>query len=77
MTAKEEVATFLRNMPDDLTFDEVMYELFVLEKLKVSMQASENGEVSTHDEVKERFKQWLTPEAKEADEARPVTGDLT
>jgi hypothetical protein len=59
-TAKEEVMEFIRDLPDNLTFDEVMYELFVLKKLKISIQASENGEVSTHEEVKERFKRWLT-----------------
>jgi predicted transcriptional regulator len=60
VTAKEEVMEFIRDLPDNLTFDEIMYEIFVLKKLKISMQASENGEVSTHEEVKERFKRWLT-----------------
>jgi hypothetical protein len=61
MTAKEEVLAFLRNMPDDLTFDEIMYELFMLEKLKESERAIMEGRFFTHEEIQERFRQWLTP----------------
>ncbi len=32
VSAKEEVMTFLRNMPDDITLDEIMYGFFMLEK---------------------------------------------
>jgi len=61
ITAKEEVMEFIRDLPDNLTFDEIMYELFVLEKLKASEQSIQEGRFSTHEEIKERFKQWLTP----------------
>jgi hypothetical protein len=72
MTAKEEVTTFLRNMPDDITFDEIRYEFFVLEKLKISEEASRNGQVCTHEEVKEHFKKWLLPDLSANPKARVI-----
>jgi len=72
MTAKEEVTAFLRNMPEDVTFDEIMYEFFMLEKLKISEEAARNGEVRTHEEVKERFKDWLLPDLSTNPKARVI-----
>jgi hypothetical protein len=72
MTAKEEVAAFLREMPDDITFDEIMYEFFMLEKLKISEEASRNGEVRTHEEVKEHCKKWLLPDLSTNPKARVI-----
>lgn len=63
---------FLRELPDDLSFDEIMYELFCLERLKISEEASRNGEVLTHDEIKERFKDWLRPDASTSPRARVI-----
>jgi len=72
MTAKEEVAAFLREMPDDITFDEIMYEFFVVENLKISEEAVRNGEVRTHEEVKEHFKKWLLPDLDTNPNARVI-----
>lgn len=60
-TAKEEVMELLREMPDNSTLEEIMYELYVWEKLKISEQDSREGRVYTHEEMKEQLKQWLTP----------------
>jgi len=60
-TAKEEVMEFIRDLPDNFTFDEIMQELYVLERLKTSEQDIQEGRFFTDEQFKERFKQWLTP----------------
>lgn len=60
-TAKEEVIDMLRRLPDDLTYEDIIYHVSVLEKWKESEEASREGRVFTQEEVEERLKQWLTP----------------
>lgn len=60
-TAKEEVIEMLRHLPDNVTFEEILYHVEMLEGLKLSEQDSLEGRVITHGEFKERMKEWLTP----------------
>lgn len=72
VSAKEEVMNYLRNMRDDISFDEIMYEFFFLEKLKILKEASRNGEVLTHEEIEERLKEWLLPDVDTSLKARVI-----
>lgn len=60
-TAKEEVMELLREMPDDVTLEEILDDLLVLERLKLSDQSIREGRFFTQEQVEERLKQWLTP----------------
>jgi hypothetical protein len=39
-------------MPENVSIEDIMYELYILEKHKNAVTAIENGEVFTLDEVK-------------------------
>jgi len=42
---KDEVATLLNNLPDDASYEDIQYHLYVLEKVKRAMSRSVlNGE---------------------------------
>lgn len=49
---KQEVLELIEKLPDSVTMEEIMYQLYILEKHKNAMTAIENGEVLTVDEVK-------------------------
>lgn len=59
MSTKEAVAEMLRRMPDDVTTEEVMEELYVRMKVEKALQQIENGEGIPHEEVKKRMAKWL------------------
>ena len=50
---KQEVMNLISRLPENVTMEDIMYELYILEKNKNAVTAIENGEVFTLDEVKE------------------------
>lgn len=55
---KQEALESLRNLPDDADIDEIMYRLYVVEKLRKSREAIEQGQVIGHAELKSEVEQW-------------------
>jgi len=55
---KQEALESLRHLPDDADIDEIMYRLYVIDKLRKSREAIENGEVISHEELKREIEQW-------------------
>ena len=60
-TDKEELIELLQRLPDNATVDEIMDVVEIWERLKVSDRSIQEGRVFTHEEIKERMKQWLLP----------------
>src|SRR5438046_7942098 len=56
-TAKEDVQSLLRKLPDDCSLEDIQYHLYVIEKIR---RGAERAETETQAEVKERFSRWLT-----------------
>jgi hypothetical protein len=58
-TVIADVASILKNLPDDCSYEDVQYQLYVIEKIKHSQKkVKEKGSIS-HDEVENRLKRWL------------------
>lgn len=55
---KQEALESLRHLPDDADIDEIMYRLYVIDKLRKSREAIEKGEVISHEELKREIEQW-------------------
>ena len=53
--AKEEAKKLIEKLPDQASWDDIMYEFYVRKKLEVALNAAEEGRVVPHDEVKKRF----------------------
>ena len=53
--AKEEAVKLINKLPDQATWDDIMYEFYVKEKLEVALEAAQKGLVVPHEEVKKRF----------------------
>ena len=50
--AKEEAKKLIDRLPDHATWDDIMYELYVKKKLALALKAAEEGQVISHNEVK-------------------------
>lgn len=52
---KEEAIKLIDNLPDNVTWDDIMYELYVKKKLAVGLKAAEEGHVVSHEDAKKRL----------------------
>ena len=57
-TAKEEVEALLERLPDDATFEDIQYHIYVLEKIRRGIEDIDAGRVVPHDEVVREFERW-------------------
>ena len=56
---KKAVLRMLKNLKDNATYQDIMYELYVLEKIEQGLEDVRKGRVIPHNEVKKRLKKWL------------------
>ena len=56
-TVKEEVRKLAEALPDDASWDQAMYELYVRRKIAEGEKAVAEGRMMSHEEVKKRFSQ--------------------
>jgi predicted transcriptional regulator len=59
-SVKQEARAMLERLSDSATFDDVHYQLYLLEKLRRSDQAIAEGKVYTQDEVERAVESWHT-----------------
>jgi predicted transcriptional regulator len=52
---KEELARLIERLPDKATWDDVMYEIYVRQKIEEGLKAADEGHLISHEEVKKRF----------------------
>jgi predicted transcriptional regulator len=57
---KERVCRFVKRMPDDCSIEDIMHQLYVLEKVERGLRAIRRGATVTQDEVEREFKGWLS-----------------
>jgi hypothetical protein len=56
---KAEVGSMLAKLPDDSSYEDIQYHLYVLEKVAHGIErAAQEGELS-HDDAKKRLGKWL------------------
>lgn len=59
LTAEEEVRDLLENLPDEATFDDIEYQIYVLHEIREGIAEADRGELLDHEEVKARMTKWL------------------
>ncbi|MBC8181401.1 hypothetical protein H8E88_09775 [candidate division KSB1 bacterium] len=52
---KEEAKKLVNNLSDEVTWDDVMYEIYVRKKIEEGLQAADEGRLISHEEVKKRY----------------------
>ena len=58
-TAKQEVRRLLDQIPDDATFEDIQYHIYVREKIERGLQDVEEGRVVSEEEMERRMQKWL------------------
>ena len=58
-TAKEEVRRMLDRLPDDASFEDIQYHIYVREKVERGLEAVEANQVLTEEEAERRLSKWL------------------
>ena len=58
-TAKEEVKKILDYIPDDASFEDIQYHIYVCQKVERGRRDIEQGRVVSQEEMERRFSKWL------------------
>jgi len=56
--AKQEALDTIGKLPEDTDMDEIMYRLYVLDKIRKGQLAAEKGETISTDELKREIDAW-------------------
>ena len=59
-TAKEEVLSLLKNLPDECTLEDVQYHLYVVEKIQSGIARADTEGTLNHEDVERKFRKWTT-----------------
>ena len=59
-TAKSEMQSLLQKLPDDCTFEDVQYHLYVIEKVRKGIERAESEGVVSQEDVETRLSKWAT-----------------
>ena len=57
---KQEAQKMIQNLPDDCTYEDIQYHLYVVEKIKNGINRVQKGEASSHKDAKTRMSKWLS-----------------
>ena len=58
LAAKQEALQIIAEMPDDADMNEIMYRLYVLDKVRKGQDAATKGEIVTSDELEREIESW-------------------
>lgn len=57
-SAREEALESISRMPDTATMDDIMYRLYVLDKVRIGLDAAERGDVISNHDLKQEMDTW-------------------
>ncbi len=57
---KDEVIKLISKMPDNVSIDEIMEELYFKLQVNRGLQELDNGKGIPHEEVEKRMQRWLS-----------------
>ncbi len=57
-TLKKEALTAISRLPDSVNIDEIMYRLYVIDKVRKGKEAVGKGEVISIEDLKKEMESW-------------------
>jgi predicted transcriptional regulator len=54
-TAKDEAIKLITRLPEEVSWDDIMYRIYVKRKIEEGVKAADEGRTVFHEEVKELF----------------------
>lgn len=58
-TAKEEVRKILDQLPDDASFEDIQYRIYVRQKIERGLRDAEEGRLVSQEDAEKRMEKWL------------------
>jgi len=58
-TPKEEIRLLLDTLPDDVTWEDVQYSIYVRERIERGQREAAEGKLLDQEEVEARMSRWL------------------
>jgi hypothetical protein len=59
MLTREQVIEQINELPERFSLDELMERLLFIYKLETALEQSKKGQVTSQEELKEKYKKWL------------------
>ncbi len=59
-TAKQEVRSLLQKLPNNCTFEDIQYHLYVIEKINRGLQRAKREGSISQQEVEKRLGKWIS-----------------
>ncbi|MBV4356703.1 hypothetical protein [Pinibacter aurantiacus] len=59
MLTKAQVFSTVEQLPEEFSIDQLIDKLLFIEKVEKGLQQSQNGEVNTKEQAKEKLSKWL------------------
>lgn len=59
MTTKEAVLEMIRKLPEDVTLEDILAELYFRRKVDRGLREPDEGKRIAHEQVRERLRRWL------------------
>lgn len=56
--AKQDALNTINQLPDNADMEEIMYRLYVLDKVRKGQEAVENGQTLTSEELQREIDRW-------------------
>jgi hypothetical protein len=54
-SVKEEARKLIDKLPEQATWDDIIYEFYVKKKLEIALKAADEGRVVSHEDAKKRL----------------------
>ena len=58
-SAKEEIRKMLDTLPDDATWEDVQYSIYIRERIERGRREADEQKIVEQDEIELRMKRWL------------------
>jgi predicted transcriptional regulator len=56
---KEEVRQLLDTLPDDASYEDIQYHIYVRQAIQRGIEAADRGELVEQEEIERRMAKWL------------------
>ena len=55
MNAVDEAKKVIEKLPKDSSWEQIMYKIYVKQKIEKGLQADKNGKLISHEDIKKKF----------------------
>jgi len=60
LSAKQASLRLIERLDEDVSFEDIIYELYFLQKVERGLEDVKEGRTTAHEEVRKEFEKWLS-----------------